>query len=196
MPKAKPPVEQIFRIKVTLIDSEPVIWRQIEVAVNIALSSLHHVIQIVMGWDNSHLHQYYRPTASRSDRVFYGMPNLDWDDGKTLSEDEYGLNDVISRARQRLVYEYDFGDDWKHDLLIEKVLAPEPSVKYPRCVAGERNGPPEDCGGVWGYANLLSILADPTDAEYDDRVEWVGQKFDPEAFNLDAINRKLMKGRW
>ena len=88
-------------------------------------------------------------------------------------------------------YEYDFGDSWQHEIVLEKTLEPEPQVKYPRCIEGERACPPEDCGGVWGYAEFLEAIADPAHEDHDETLRWVGGKFDPEKFSVDEVNRKL-----
>ena len=91
----------------------------------------------------------------------------------------------------KLIYEYDFGDSWEHVVELEKILTPEPGASYPRCTAGKRSGPPEDCGGIWGYADLLDALADPSHPEHDNLLEWVGGEFDPELCDLEAINQAL-----
>jgi hypothetical protein len=93
------------------------------------------------------------------------------------------------------VYEYDFGDGWEHGIQLEKIVGPEPGVHYPRCLAGRRACPPEDCGGVWGYAELLEILADPRHPEHAERLEWLGGPIDPEAFDPDEVNNLLKRVR-
>lgn len=105
------------------------------------------------------------------------------------------VSQVAPNARAKFVYVYDFGDSWDHQIVVEKVLPAEPGVRYPICTDGKRAGPPEDCGGVWGYAELLDIIQDPTHPEYEERMEWLGKGFDPEAFDLAAINSVLMRVR-
>lgn len=195
MPTAKPIADltQIFRIKVTLRGSQPVIWRRIEVPAAIALSDLHAVLQIVMGWTDSHLHHFYVSTSRGVHPVFYGMLDPDWDTEDTLDERRYALNQVVHKARQKLIYEYDFGDSWEHELLLEKVVAADPSAEYPRCLEGEYNGPPEDVGGLWGFANFVSIMSNPRHKEYAEMREWYGSRYDPLDFDLVAVNKRLKR---
>ncbi len=173
----------IYQIKVTLRDSTPPIWRRIQVKGDTKLDELHDILQIAMGWTDSHLHTFRREAAE------YGVPDPDFPDSM---EDECSVRlDRIATEGETIIYEYDFGDGWEHDLEIEKVIAPEPGVYYPRCFAGERACPPEDCGGVWGYENMLQILNDPDHEEYEEIREWMGEDFDPEAFDLEEINQLL-----
>jgi hypothetical protein len=101
------------------------------------------------------------------------------------------LQQVVSRVKDKLIYEYDFGDSWEHELLIEKILPPEAGKRYPVCLTGKRACPPEDCGGIWGYASFLEAIQDPQHPEHEEMVEWVGGKFNPEAFDLDEVNREI-----
>jgi hypothetical protein len=101
------------------------------------------------------------------------------------------LQQVVSRVKDKLIYEYDFGDSWEHELLVEKILPLEAGKHYPICLTGKRACPPEDCGGIWGYASLLAAIRDPEHPEHDEMVEWGGDEFDPEAFDLDEVNREL-----
>ena len=107
------------------------------------------------------------------------------------SERTTRLFTVLGRKGAKAEYTYDFGDSWEHNIAVEKVLTPEPGLAYPACTGGSRHGPPEDCGGVYGYYNLLEILGDPDSDDPDDLREWVGEDFDPEAFSMDDINRSL-----
>jgi Plasmid pRiA4b ORF-3-like protein len=182
--KAAP--SEIYQLKVTLQDSKPPIWRRVQVPADIKLSHLHNVLQLVMGWDNAHLHQFI------IDGTYYGMtgPDLDMMDMEVEDERKVKLNAVVG-PKGKFVYEYDFGDSWEHRIVVEKALPPEAGTKYPLCTAGARNGPPEDCGGIWGYADLLAALKDPKHPEHDDMEEWIGGEFDPEAFDLEEINSRL-----
>ena len=101
------------------------------------------------------------------------------------------LQQVVSRVKDKLIYEYDFGDSWEHELLVEKILPLEEGKRYPVCLTGKRACPPEDCGGIWGYASLLEAIRDPEHPEHEEMVDWVGGEFDPEAFDLDEVNREL-----
>ena len=171
----------IHQIKVTLRNIDPPIWRRIQVKSDIRLDKLHDLLQIVMGWNNEHLHGF------RVGRKSYGIPAAFSDD--TIDERKARLDEVAKNGG-KLIYEYDFGDSWEHELEIETVLEPEPGVHYPVCLAGARACPPEDCGGFPGYERLLDALRDPANEEYAEQLEWLGD-FDPEAFDLDKVNVHL-----
>ncbi len=170
----------IHQIKVTLCNIDPPIWRRIQVRSDMRLDQLHDLLQIVMGWENDHLHGF------RAGRKNYGKPDPFSD---TIDERKARLNEVAEKSG-KLIYEYDFGDSWEHELEIETVFEPEPGVHYPRCLAGERACPPEDCGGFPGYEYLLEALRNPKNEEHAERLEWLGD-FDPEVFDLDKINTRL-----
>lgn len=183
-PKRKPRPKLVYQIKITLDGTEPPIWRRVQVPADTRLSELHGAIQDVMGWEDQHLHDFEIDGKSYSDdRV---VDQLDVKD-----EHRTRLNKVVQRQGQKFVYEYDFGDSWEHLLEVEKILEAEPDIHYPRCVEGQRACPPEDCGGVWGYADLLEAIADPEHPEHEDTLEWVGDEFDPEKFELDKVNERL-----
>jgi hypothetical protein len=107
------------------------------------------------------------------------------------------LSDIfpIRNLRPRFLYEYDFGDEWMHQVIVEERFPPEEGVRYPRCVGGERACPPEDCGGPWGYADFAEAARNPDHERHADILEWVGDEFDPEAFDIEAVNRQLAKVR-
>jgi hypothetical protein len=140
-----------------------------------------------MGWTNSHLHCFRiagRTFSSRSGTT-------DFDESGDENEDEVILGAICRGPMTKFVYEYDFGDGWEHELVVEKILEPEDGVRYPRCLAGKRACPPEDCGGVWGYADLLAALADPTHEMHEEKKEWFGDEWDAEAFDLRQTNKHL-----
>lgn len=186
MPRAtKPKATTVHQIKVTLKGIRPPIWRRLQVPSDIRLSELHDVIQVAMGWTDSHLHQF---SDGRND---YGAPmDVGFDDPDTLNEARYRLDQVAPKPKDKLIYEYDFGDGWTHEILVEKVLPIDPAATYPVCLTGKRACPPEDCGGIWGYAQLLETLADPENPEYEEMKEWAGE-IDPDHFDLAATNRRL-----
>jgi hypothetical protein len=171
-------------LKVTLTGIRPPIWRRIQVASTINLRRLHDVIQEAMGWTQSHLYLF------QVGDVEFGEP----DPGDLLplrSARATSLQKIAPAAGAAFLYEYDFGDDWRHRIDVEKVLPPEPGVTYPRCIAGRRACPPEDVGGIWGYAEFLEAIRDPRHPEHETMTEWIGGTFDPAAFDLQAINEQL-----
>jgi hypothetical protein len=176
------PSSPIYQLKITLRGSRPPIWRRVQVSSDVTLAKLHKIIQVAMGWGEEHLHVFDVGGIS------YGEPDpeLEFENERRIR-----LNEVAPREKSKFRYEYDFGDSWEHEILVEKRLPAEPGVHYPRCIKGIRACPPEDCGGVWGYANLLETIQDPTNPEYEDMREWVGEDFDPEAFDLEAANHAL-----
>jgi len=177
---------QIYQIKVTLYDTHLPIWRRILVPGNTTLLRLHDILQIVMGWEDYHLHMF---TIEGS---IYGDPADDeYGDRITLDEANYKLSQVIYGEGHRFTYEYDFGDGWDHTLLVEKIISPQDGVHYPLCLKGKRACPPEDVGGVWGYINFLEAIRDPSQDEYEEYLAWVGGEFDPEAFDLEVVNAQL-----
>jgi len=179
-------VHRVHQVKVTLRGSKPPIWRRLEVPSGITLAKLHDTIQRSFGWDGSHLWLFSTPAGD------YGETGHGLDCRSAASRK---LSDVAPGRGERIRYLYDFGDDWEHDILVEDVLPAEPGVAYPRCTAGRRACPPEDCGGVWGYAYLLEILADPGNEEHADRLDWLGidsaADFDPAEFDLAQTNKML-----
>jgi Plasmid pRiA4b ORF-3-like protein len=179
----------MYQLQVTLKESHPPIWRRIQVP-DCTLGQLHQVLQIVMGWDDSHLHQF----IIRGD--YYGPLDLDdvHSEMATGDEETISISQVAKMERKvRFIYEYDFGDSWQHEIVLEKILKPEPKVSCARCIEGARACPPEDVGGIWGYAALLEAISDPNHEDHDGTVDWVGDDFDPEEFDLNAVNRKLRK---
>lgn len=182
--KEKAPV-QIFQLKITLMNIKPPIWRRLEVKSDTTLYKVHDIIQIAMGWEDAHLHQFEK------DGTLYGVPDPDFD-MDLKSERRVRLNQLLVAEKDKLRYEYDFGDGWLHELRLEKILAPEPGVRYPRCTKGKGACPPEDVGGVWGYAEFLEAINNPKHPEHENFLEWIGEEsFDPEAFDLEAVNANL-----
>lgn len=173
-----------LQFHVWLLDSDPPIWRRFQISRQATLDDLHTTLQIVMGWDNSHLHAF----EVRGDR--YASPFPVPLEG-TLDSTSKSLADFNFRKGSKLLYTYDFGDGWMHQLTAE--TPSDKSATLPVCLIGERACPPEDCGGVWGYEDLMERLADPEDPEYEELLDWIGPDFDPEAFDVGAVNRQLQK---
>jgi Plasmid pRiA4b ORF-3-like protein len=171
----------VLSLKVTLGGIKPPIWRRILMPGTRTLFDLHMAIQVTMGWMDSHLHAFDIGGRQYGDRATT-------DD--VANEAHQTLNGLVKSGVSRFCYTYDFGDDWEHDVLIEKAPSANAARAYPACVAGKRNCPPEDCGGAWGYAELLAALADPAHPRHEEQREWIGEDFDPEAFSVpkaDAI---------
>jgi hypothetical protein len=174
----------VHQLKITLTGIRPPIWRRVQVSSAINLRRLHDVIQEAMGWTQSHLYQF------QVGDVEYGEPDEEF--GMPIrSAKATPLRKIAPEPRAVFSYEYDFGDGWQHRIEVEKVLPPELGVRYPRCLAGKRACPPEDVGGIYGYAEFLEAIADPEHEEHEAMLEWVGGAFDPEAFELQAVNERL-----
>lgn len=188
MPRPKKAATEIYQLKVTLRHVRPPIWRRIHVPGDITLRTLHEVLQDTIGWMGGHLHQYVVKG------VFYGEPDPDF--GFPLTNDKRArLRDVVGGVKDKFIYEYDFGDGWEHDILVEAILQPEPGVTYPLCVKGKRNCPPEDVGGPWGYANFLEAIRNKDHPEHQEYLDWIGGSFDPEEFDLKDLNEYLKSAR-
>ncbi len=177
----------IYQLKVTIRGIRPPVWRRLQVSGAATLGDLHDLLQRAFGWEDDHLHHFVIGDT------FYGVPNpgdLDWGID-TNDERRARLQQILGRGLKNFVYEYDFGDSWEHLITVEKILTREPGVAYPRCLAGRRAGPPEDCGGAWGYARLIEVTGDPKHPEYEEMREWLGENIDPERFGLEEVNRLL-----
>jgi hypothetical protein len=179
--------EVVLQLKVSLVGvTKPPVWRRLLVPATMRLGRFHEVLQVAMGWEDYHLH------AFEAGGVEYGPPDPELDH---VDERRTATGDVIREPGDRMRYVYDFGDYWQHDVVVEKVLAAEPGARYPVCLTGKGRCPPEDCGGVWGYAELRETLADPTHDEHTDMLEWLGlesaAEFDAHAFDADDVNLVL-----
>jgi hypothetical protein len=183
-PKAEKPTaaDDVIVLKITLRGIRPPIWRRLEVSSRISLSEFHDIIQAAMGWQSCHLYAF--EIGGRH----YGDPENvdDVEDDTRLT-----LAGVVKSGVTRLTYKYDFGDGWEHDIIIERKHAAVPGARYPVCVAGKRNCPPEDCGGIWGYRDLVEALADPSNESHAELSEWVGADFDPEKFSSEMVNARI-----
>lgn len=178
----------VYRLKVTLLETDPPIWRRLLVPADVTLGDLNYILQAAMGWTNSHLHRFTINETRYSDRRF----ELDEYDADVEDEFNVALRDAVPKVSAHFRFEYDFGDGWEHDVVVEKIVQAEPGRSYPVGVAGERACPPEDCGGVWGYADFLEAIRDPKHEEHEETLEWVGGEFDPDAFNVDELNGRLI----
>jgi yecA family protein len=174
----------VFQLKVELQGANPPIWRRIQVPGNITLEKLHSVIQICMGWNDLHLHQFL------IDRTCYSLPDEDdlWQTSRPKNEAKYTLQDLRKKIQPLFQYIYDFGDDWIHQITVEKVLPPEEGQASPVLITGRRACPPEDIGGIHGYMHLLEVLSDPENEEYEEMTDWLDMDFfDPAQFGQEDI---------
>lgn len=178
----------LYQLKITLRDIQPPIWRRIQVWEDTTLAQLHTILQILMGWEDYHLHEF--GIGCR----LYSVPDPDDDmnERKVIDERRVALGEVVPRVGTQFVYLYDFGDSWEHDLLLEAILLPETAAPYPTCIGGARRTPPEDVGGAHGYEEYLSALADPEHEEHENMLQWRGP-FDPETFSPVLVNQGLQK---
>lgn len=173
--------DSIYQIRVDLAGIRPPIWRRLLISSDTTLDWVHEILQEAMGWMGYHLHLFTGPEGEYCP-VEHGLED-------TMDERMVTLEELLPTVGSRARYEYDFGDGWLHTLRLEKILAPEPDVLYPRCVKGRRAGPPEDVGGPPGYEIFLEAMADPTHPEHEDYAEWIGsEEYDPEAFDLEDVN--------
>lgn len=183
---------RIYQFKITLKGIRPPIWRRFQVKSGITFYELHKIIQVVMGWHDYHLYCF---TFGRG-----------WDELRIEEPDEFGgftiegqnfdsrktrVDSVFTSEKEKCLYTYDFGDDWEHELLLEKILEPEEGVRYPVCIKGRRACPPEDCGGIYGYYEFIEIINNPRHLDYKMTMEWLGGSFDPEEFDLEEVNEAL-----
>ncbi len=179
----------LYQLKISLKGSDPPIWRRVLVRSDMPLRRLHGVIQRVMGWTDSHLHQFIVGDTC------YGTPDPEimGFGRQTLSEKSYTVADVAPAVKRSFVYEYDFGDGWNHKIVVEKILPPDPEFQHPICLAGANACPPEDCGGIGGYSELIEILADPRNLRHESMKDWLGYDLDPARFNIEIANGVLKR---
>ena len=177
-------LRSIFQLKVTLKGLQPPVWRRLQVASTDSLEDFHLVLQIAMGWADEHLHQFVKG------RDYYGEPNEEYDTG-ILDEADYRLEHVFNKVKDKIIYEYDFGDGWVHEIVLEKILPFAIDVTLPVCVKGSNACPPEDIGGVGGYKMFLETISDPSHPEYEEMLEWIGGGFDSTHFDLAETNDLL-----
>jgi hypothetical protein len=200
--KVRPkPQACVGEMRITLREIRPPIWRLIQIPGTLHLGCLHDALQIAMGWTNSHLHRFEK------DGKHWGVPDLLDDDDHTdiIDESRTKISDVLTTPGDSVVYVYDFGDNWRHTVVLEKILPVSATTVRPVCLAGERHCPPEDVGGTPGYEEFLQVVFEPTHEEYEHYVRWakgpspvnlsVG-RFEPEEFDVRAVNACLSRMRW
>jgi hypothetical protein len=177
---------EVYEVRITLMYLDPPIWRRVLVPRDVTLGNLHRVIQVAMGWEDYHLHEF------QIGKKRYGGAQADpfgFDDAP-INEDTVRL-DEVAKPKAKFVYQYDFGDDWLHEIEVERGVEAPTGKRKARCIGGEHACPPEDCGGVPGYADLIGILNDPKHEEHGQMLEWVGADFDPMHFDQKRTDRRL-----
>jgi len=185
----------IYQLKVVLLGTEPPVWRRLQLPGDARLDWLHAVLQVTTGWTNSHLHQFKVGGDCYSDTrhqfaEYEGAPEI-------LEERKFTLRQIAPCERDAFGYEYDFGDSWEHEITVDKILPPDTTAATTAlCLEGARACPPEDCGGVWGYDNLVKILKNPKHPEHKGMKEWLGRGFDATAFDVGKTNHWLRKLKW
>ena len=180
------PKPTIHQLKVSLTGSNPLIWRRVEMLSQMTLPQLHLALQIAMGWENCHLHEF-----RIADKIF-GEPDPGDDHFGRVSLDERRVqfSKLPASVGSSFEYVYDFGDNWHHDILIESIALAVPRKRYPVCLAGKESAPPEDVGGIFGYARYLEALFNPRHENHQDMLAWRGW-FDPERFSVTRVNKAL-----
>lgn len=173
-----------FILHISLVEIEPLIWRRVKVEADVLLSDLHHVIQLAMGWKNYHLYQFSHHGLLMGNPVLLEGEDI-------VSDRAVSLAAILKEVGDSLMYEYDFGDGWMHEIRLEEIIEEEKAAFPPVYLDGRRNSPPEDCGGVPGYYEVLKVLADKKHPEYKEMRTWVGRSFDPEKVDPDRINKSF-----
>jgi hypothetical protein len=180
--------QEIYQIKVTLLGTSPPIWRRLLVSADATLAQLHDLLQAAMGWEDCHMHEFSvgrrhfgRPDPE--DRLM-GIPSVE-------NERTAHLSSVLGKGGAKAIYTYDLGDSWEHGIVLEKRLPSDPNTTYPVCTDGQLACPPEDCGGIPGFYDLVEVLSDPNHERHEEMRDWIGDDFDPQAFSVDKVNRLL-----
>ena len=184
--------DTVYQFKITLLENHPPIWRRIQVK-DCTLDKLHEHIQTAMGWTNSHLNQFKIGEQRYADPMLMeeDFEEFGYQDSTTTK-----ISSILPKTGKRLrfQYEYDFGDSWDHEVLFEGVVRAESKVKYPLCLKGARACPPEDCGGVWGYAEFVEAIGNKKHEQHKEMLGWVGGRFDPEKFDPVKVTKAMRKG--
>jgi Plasmid pRiA4b ORF-3-like protein len=176
--------EAVYQLKITLRDVRPPVWRRVQVE-DCTLSELHKIIQVAMGWEFSHLYSFEVTGIDYGDHEMTGG-DLDMENDRRAK-----LSRLVRGEKFKFGYTYDFGDNWEHEIVVEKILLPEEGRAYPVCVDGKRACPPEDVGGAWGYMELIEAIRDPDHERHEEFEDEFQDEFDPDVFDIDAVNRRL-----
>jgi len=185
--------QAIYELEVTLRESDPRIWRRVLVPGATTLDRLHEIVQATMLWESYHLYEFQVGGGEEGyGAARYGVYEPEFADEEPPGDARHtALATIAPAVGATFVYAYDFGDNWRHDIIVRSIERPDKRLTYPLCIAGERAGPPEDCGGVWGYRDLLATLATGRGEAYDDMLRWLGGDFDPDGFDRNMVNRRI-----
>jgi len=189
---------QALRFRITLREVAPPVWREVEVPLRHSLWDLHVAIQDAMGWEDRHLHVFRFSRLESRKAIELGIPDSDLPVGEdsVLPDWEHAATEFFTEPGASCVYEYDFGDGWEHDVRFEAIVPTVRGTKYPRCTAGDRACPPEDCGGPRGYSRLLDVIFDPQHEEFESARSWLGRDFEPERFDASSVRFTNPTARW
>ena len=185
-------MDGIIQLKITIENSKPAIWRRVRVEKQTTFFELHHIIQITFGWQNYHVYEFFIDNHKLGAPDDY-LKNVPSTDEGVIDARDIALDSLIVQPRETFKYEYDFGDSWMHRIVVERFLPKEEFIEYPYCMSGKYSSPPEDCGGISGYYDMLKILKDKKHPDYKETLKWVGKKFDPLYFDKEGVNKKLLR---
>ena len=187
--RGKKKFNQVYQFYIVLQGIKPRIWRRIQVPETYSFWDLHVAIADAMGWQDYHLHEFEMLDPRNGETLLIGMPDDEYpDEREVLPDDQEKIARYFTLENRGALYRYDFGDGWQHRIELEKIVPRQENVEYPRCLAGRRACPPEDCGGIGGYENLLEALADPDHEEHEQMRTWAGEDYDSEAFDPTEVN--------
>lgn len=194
----RPTAESVHQFLVVLTGTDPLVWRRVQVPDSYSFWDLHVAIQDAMGWLDCHLHEFMVTLDAKAGRIGrFGIPVDDMLEQPPVQPDwTVKVRDVLRRGDLPMLYTYDFGDDWRHIVMYEGGAQRDRQVRYPRCVSGARACPPEDCGGVHGYAEFLEAIRDPKHERHEELINWIGGSFDPDDFDATTITFDDPKKRW
>lgn len=182
---------RIVRLKMNLDWIKPSIWRRIEVPADAPLTLLHEAVQAAMLFEDYHLFAF--ETGPRRHETRYAIPDPDGDFTPTMDARRVRLAELVDAGIERFTYTYDFGDDWRHTIVVEAIAQADPSLRYPSFLKGANRAPPEDVGGLPGFEHFLAAMADPSHPEHGELTSWYGRPFDPKDISEDEINRRMVK---
>jgi len=180
----------IIQLKVSLIDSEPLIWREIHVSKETTFFELHHIIQIIMGWKNYHMFEF-NLEGYRVGEVFEDERTEGYGNDQIIESRTVAIKDLITQQKETFKYVYDYGDDWEHKIQVENFLEEDTTLKFPICIDGRMNCPPDDSGGLHNFYESMEILKDKKHPEYKEISKWFGKSYDMKKFDKEKINRQL-----